>query len=451
MLTLSPSLKLVINRTLPLTLGMFAIMLVQLVDSVFIGLLGMNELAVHGVTIPFQTVMIGIQVGIGVAATAIISRALGAGQLAKARSTATLSVLFGIASVTLVSLLLWLLGEPILTSFISTEGNPQHLSELRAIFHYYWPVWLFSAVTVAALYLISCVYRANEDNRTTGRAFLAASIINLILDPILIFSLDMGIIGAAIASSIAYACCAAYMLFRARDKKWFNPVSTFCVRYFSELARMTIPTTANQVLPSISAVVSMMFIAKLGTDAVAFWGLLSRIEGFLLVFTLALTMSIPPIVGRYLGARELDKISALLITTAKFLLIFHVVVALCLTMVTDGLIALISNEIQLRTWLETALWIIPFSYGPLGLCMVVVSVFNALGVPKKALLLSFLRLFVLYIPAIIIGTVSGSIRNTLIAATLANVLTGIFAWFMLKRYLHIIAPREPQFNYAQTE
>lgn len=67
--------------------------------------------------------------------------------------------------------------------------------------------------------------------------------------------------------------------------------------------------------------------------------------------------------------------------------------------------------------------------------MVVVSAFNALGTPKTALMVSFTRLFILYIPAIAIGTATGDMLNTVIAATIANVLAGTFAWFKLKDHL----------------
>ncbi|MEF1307568.1 MATE family efflux transporter, partial [Vibrio owensii] len=71
MIAISSTLKSVLEKTLPLTVGLFAIMSVQLIDAVFIGMLGVNELTVQGITMPFQAGFIGIQVGIGVAATSI--------------------------------------------------------------------------------------------------------------------------------------------------------------------------------------------------------------------------------------------------------------------------------------------------------------------------------------------------------------------------------------------
>ena len=101
-------LRKIINNTLPLAFGVLSIMLVQLIDSIFIGKLGVDALTAQGLTLPFYTVMIGIQVGIGVASTSIISQAVGARNTASATKTATLSVAIGTMILTCFSLVLWL-------------------------------------------------------------------------------------------------------------------------------------------------------------------------------------------------------------------------------------------------------------------------------------------------------------------------------------------------------
>ncbi|MCG9554283.1 MATE family efflux transporter [Vibrio sp. Isolate31] len=438
----SATLKTIIEKTLPLTLGVFAIMMVQLVDSVFIGQLGVNELAVHGITLPFQAAFTGVQVGIGVAATSIISQAVGAKDQRKSTSIATLSIGFGVLVIALLCLGLVVFGDSVFASFVNDVSDAQYQSML-SIFNVYWPLWLFSALTVAVLYLATCVYRANGDTKTTGNMFLAASVINLILDPILIFGLDMGIAGAAIASSIGYAFGAIYMLIKSRGKGWFgfNGACNDQIRgYGIELVKTVIPTTANQILPAVSAFFSMFLIARIGTVEMAFWSLLARVESFMLVFSLALTMSISPMIGRYLGAQQRFKIPELLNTTAMLLLVFHSVLALLLAISSRWIIPIISNEQSIRSWFEVTLLFIPFSYGPLGLCMLVASVFNALGVPRKALSVSFSRLFVFYIPALWMGSITGDMVNAVIGATISNVLAGAFAWFKINAYIktHII-------------
>jgi Na+-driven multidrug efflux pump len=140
-------------------------------------------------------------------------------------------------------------------------------------------------------------------------------------------------------------------------------------------------------------------------------------------------------IGQYFGAQQYHAIDTLLSAAAKLLLSFTAISAVLFALSTDLLLTLIPLEPPLNNWLTTALWIMPISYGPLGVCMVVVSVLNALGTPKTALMVSFARLFVLYIPAIAIGTATGDMFYTLIGATIANMLAGTFAWFKLKNYL----------------
>jgi Na+-driven multidrug efflux pump len=159
----------------------------------------------------------------------------------------------------------------------------------------------------------------------------------------------------------------------------------------------------------------------MGTSEMAFWSLLSRVESFVLVMSLALTMSIPPMIGRYLGAKQHHKIPGLLKASAQFLLTFHIVIAVVLALSSGLLASMLSDETTIRHWFEVSLLFIPFSFGPLGLCMLVASVFNALGLPKQALNVSFARLFIFYIPALWIGASTGEMVYAVVTASCANV------------------------------
>ena len=426
MFSVSPTLKLIIGRTLPLTVGLFAIMLVQLVDSVFIGMLGLNQLAVHGMTLPYQTVFVGLQVGIGVAATSIIARLLGQRQREKAALVASASVTFGLVLIALVCLLFWLCRDVAFSLFIAEGITPEQANLLGDLFNHYWPLWLLSALSIAMLYLATCIYRSYGDSKTTGTMFVIASVINLILDPLLMFVLDMGLAGAALATTLGYSSTALYMYLKARGKHWFSPLglSRLTWHVLTKLANTAVVTTANQILPAVSAFIVMLLIAKNGPDTLAFWSLLTRFESFVIVFTLALTMSVPPLVGRYLGEGRWDKITDLLLVTAKFIVLFHLATATMLALASPAVIPLLSQQANIQSWFGIALLVLPFSYGPLGLCMVAVSAFNALGMPKQALLVTFVRLFVLFVPAIWLGGLSGNVIHIVIAAAIANVLAG---------------------------
>lgn len=440
-------LRKIIDNTLPLTFGVLSIMLVQLIDSIFIGKLGTDALTAQGLTLPFHTVIIGIQVGLGVATTSIISQAVGAKNTVSATKTASLSVLIGTLTLSLMSFILWIF-RPFFLSWFGDFSQPNSdYDNLNILLDEYWSVWLISVVLGAVLYFISGVYRANGETKTPGLFLILASGINLILDPFFMFTLDMGIRGAALASAVSFVICIAILAAKVKHKRWFcfslNNRDT--IQYSSALMKMAIPTTANQILPSISAMTVTFLIALLGTSGIAFWALLSRIEMFTLVMSLSLTMSVPPMVGRYIGEGQIDKVSQLVITASRFVLVYHLTLALFAMLGSSYVSTWLTQDTTLSGWLDYALLFVPLSYGPLGLCMVIVSVFNALGEPRKALILSSFRLFAFYIPATAIGVWFGNIESVLWAICVANTLAGLTAWFMFSQRLSTLtlANRQP--------
>lgn len=438
-------LRKIIDNTLPLTFGVLSIMLVQLIDSIFIGRLGIDALTAQGLTLPFHTVIIGIQVGIGVASTSIISQAVGSKNAEAATKTATISIIVGVLILSLLSLLLWLKRPFFLSLFGDINNGVSGQGSIATLLDDYWSVWLVSAILGALLYFISGVYRANGETKTPGYFLILASTINLILDPILMFTFDMGIRGAALASSVSFAICILILVARVKKKQWFC-LSLFERKtfvYSRELMKMAIPTTTNQILPSVSAMTVTFFIAQLGTSSIAFWTLLNRMEMFSLVLALSLTMSIPPMVGRYIGEKNTTKVAELVTSAARFVLVYHLIIAIVAMLFASHLSGLVTEDVALKTTLTYALLFVPLSYGPLGLCMVIVSVFNALCEPQKALILSSFRLFIFYIPATIIGVTLGSIESVLWGVFIANILAGTTAWFMFsQRVRNLNTPTE---------
>ncbi|EJL6751051.1 MATE family efflux transporter [Vibrio alginolyticus] len=436
-MTISRETKLIIERTLPLTLGVLSIMSVQLIDTIFIGKLGLEALSAQGLTISFSTVIIAIQVGLSVAATCSIARFVGEKQRTTANEMATLFMLVGGAIIAALTLFLWKIDRLLFALFIDETITGSQLELVKAQFSDYWGAWLFSAFCGAMFYFVSSVYRANQDSKTPGMMLIISSVINFILDPILIFTLDLGISGAALASSISFALCGIYMFLAPRAKGWFSwlPVSHATYQNLLNLLSDAASTTANQILPAVSALVSITFIASVGPEAVAVWGVLMRMEGFLLVLSLSLTMSVPPIISSYLGSNKINDIDRLIKSVAKLTIVTHTCVAFVIFMFSSFITEYIGQGLNLEREIHSALLFLPLSYGPLGLCMVVVSVFNALGLPKRALMVSFIRLLILFVPAIYLGAQTNDIKNVIAAAAIANVMAGLSAWVAMSRQL----------------
>ncbi len=150
--TPSPSLgRQLYTMTWPMLFGVLSLMSFQLVDSAFIGQLGVLPLAVQGFTLPIQMIIIGVQVGLGIATTAVIARAIGANEIRYAKQLGGLVVAMGSISVALFSVIIYLLRGPILQLL---DAPPTVLPIIDS----YWIYWLMSSWTGALLYFfLQCV------------------------------------------------------------------------------------------------------------------------------------------------------------------------------------------------------------------------------------------------------------------------------------------------------
>lgn len=198
----SPSLGVTLWRqTWPMAIGVLALLGFQLVDSAFIARLGTAPLAALTFTFPLTFLIIGVQVGLGIAIAALISRALGAGETERARRLGTLVLMAGTLGIALLALGLWFWQMPIFQRLGADDSA-------RELIRGYWAPQLLSAWLGAVLYFIYSLFRAHGDTRLPGKMMVITSLLNLLLDPLLIFGFGplpgLGLPGAAWATAIAF-------------------------------------------------------------------------------------------------------------------------------------------------------------------------------------------------------------------------------------------------------
>jgi Na+-driven multidrug efflux pump len=191
----------------------------------------------------------------------------------------------------------------------------------------------------------------------------------------------------------------------------------------------------SQLLPPLSSMLATKLLASYGTAAVAAWALGSRYEFFAIVSVLALTMSMPPMVGKMLGANNLTDIRKLVSIAVKFVLGFQLLIAVATWFGSNGLAVLMTSEGEVESILNYHLMVVPFSLGPLGICMLMVSINNALGKSYTALTISALRLFAFFLPCLWLGSHLYCIQGLFWGAFIGNILAGICAWSMYQNAL----------------
>lgn len=416
------------KMTWPMMFGILSLMSFQLVDSAFIGQLGVLPLAAQGFTMPMQMVIIGLQVGLGIATTSVISRVIGANQLTRAKQLGGLVIVVGAVGVILTCLLIWF-SRGLILNLLGAPDN------VFPVIEGYWPSWLLSAWTGAMLYFAYSLCRSNGNTMLPGIMMVATSIMNMVLDPIFIFTFDLGLPGAAWATVVSFSIglLVVYPTVYKRDWMSFQWHDLDVKRSVKELTGVMAPAMMSQLLPPVSSMFATKLIASFGATAIAGWALASRIEFFSIVTVLALTMSMPPMIGRMLGAKECDKIQVLVNIAVKFVLVLQLTIAAILFM-SSGLISdLMSSNAQVSEVLAMYLVWGPISLGSLGVCMLMVSICNALGMPMRALLISSLRLFVCFLPMLWLGATFAGIQGLFIGAMAGNLAAGVMAWVMYRQ------------------
>lgn len=411
------------TMTWPMLFGVLSLMTFQLADSAFIGQLGRDPLAALGFTLPMHQLIIGLQVGLGIATTAIISRTLGTGDELRAYRLGGLVITVGSMLVFLLCASLWLLQNPIMTALGADDT-------LLPLIRSYWMPWLLSAWFGACIYFGYSICRSHGDTKLPGYMMVATSLTNIALDPLYIFVFDWGLPGAAWATVTSFAIGCLFIYPKLLKRGWvrFDLRELALGRALKQLNSIMAPAMVSQLMPPASSMLATTMVAGFGSAAVAAWGLGTRLEFFSIVVVLALTMSLPPMIGRMLGAGDIEQIRKLVRLAVRFVVIWQLAIGL-LWLTASGLVAeLFTSDHEVQEILGGYLLRVPLSYSGLGVCMLMVSVCNALGLAMRALLVATLRLFLCFLPLLWLGSQLGGLYGLMSGALAGNLFAGAMAY-----------------------
>lgn len=429
---------------LPLVWGLMATMSLNAIETFFVAQLGREPLAALSFTFPIIMVLTSLAIGLGAGTSSAVARAIGEGDSNKARRLATdaMSLTF-IISVS-VCALGWITLEPL---FLALGATPDLIPLIRS----YMSIWYFSAPCLMVPMVCLSALRAMGMSQVQGYLMGGAALVNVLLDPILIFGLlgapALGLQGAALATLITRALMliVAFYILHNRLQMLVNPMPSWDAlkRSWLAIVEVGIPAmAANVIVPFASAIVVAM-VATYGTDAVAALGIATRIEPLALIAFYALSGVIGPFFGQNLGAGKVDRLQDALQVLTRFCLAFGLVIALLLGLFGGEITQLFGGHDEVVTIAALYLSIVPISYGAYGLVMSVNAAFNGMGKPWPAMLISAGRVLYIYLPLAWVGQHFWGMKGIFIATALANIFLGIWAWLWLKNHLHRnIAPAE---------
>lgn len=418
-----------VNMAVPTLVGITTIMAQSFIDAWFLGQVGDRALAGFSFGFPILMIVTSVAIGLGAGTSSVVARAIGSGDHDRARRLSTDSMILSFLITGAVAIVGLVTIEPLFRLLGAPDDMIPMIKSFMTI--------LYSAVPFIVLGMVaSSVMRATGEARLPGKLMILTAVVNVILDPIFIFGLGpvpaMGLDGAAIAGFIArgsFFLASMYYLRYRMDLVGFDiPDPVEMRKSWRDIMHVGLPAAGtNAVVPLGLAFVTAM-IASFGPEAVAGFGVASRVESMVLVPYYALSAIIGPFVGQNLSAGKPDRIQASLRLCAVFNLLSGLAVAAVLGLLSGILPGLFSDNPAVTDVTRMFLWIAPVSYGAYGIVMVVNAAFNGLGKPLPGVVISVTRILVLYVPLAFVGKVFFGIVGIFVAYAVANVLSGAMGY-----------------------
>ncbi len=417
-----------LRLTLPMIVGLLSVLLINLVDTFYIGQLGLIELASVSFTFPIVFVVWSIAFGIGIGTSSVVARAIGQGNHREVKMLTTSSLYLTFLVMAAVGVFGVITINPVFTML---GASPDMMPLIRD----YMVIWFLGYPLVALPMVGNNAIRATGDSKTPSIVMMGLAIVNAILDPFFIFGIGpfpmMGVKGAAIATVISYffALGAGFWVLGKREKMLEIKFPLF-EKLFSSWGRILYIATpaafANVLAPLASAVLTRI-ISSYGADAVAAFGIGTRIEAVAMLGVMALTAILTPFIAQNLGARNMDRIRDALNYSSKFSHVWGLLVALLLAVSAYPIASVFSDDAGVQYLSRAYLWILPISFGFVGLAMIASSACNGLNRPFESFVVQIFRLFILIVPLAMIGSWRFGILGVFGGIFVGNLIAGVIS------------------------
>lgn len=413
---------------IPIMIGMLINALYNLVDAYFVGGLGERPMGAISVVFPLGQVVVGVGLMFGSGAASCLSRLLGKGDKSTADKVAS-TALYGSVFIgcILISLAIIFL-KPILSFLGATD----------TILPY--------ALTYARIYVLSCIFNvfnvtmnnivASEGAaKTTMCALLSGAGINIVLDPVFIYTLKMGVAGAAIATAISQIVSTIVYLSYVFGKK---STFSFSLKKFTpekeivaEILKIGVPTLTFQLLTSLSVALINRAANGYGDAVIAGMGAVTRVTSMGTLVVFGFLKGFQPLAGFSYGAKNFKRLRQSIKVSILWSSIFCVIAGLLMALFSTQIISQFAsgNEAMITVG-QKSLMANGFSFFLFGFYTVYSSLLLALGKSTAGFILGACRQGICFIPVIMILPKFAGINGIFYAQPIADVMSAIVTVFM---------------------
>jgi putative MATE family efflux protein len=427
--------KLILTMSLPMMISMLVQALYNVVDSIFVSQINENALTAVSLAFPIQNLMIAVASGTGVGVNALLSRSLGEKNFKQANKAANNSILLTVLSY-LVFLLVGLFGSRL---FFTAQTSDPEIVE--------YGVQYMSIICTLSL---GVFIQVNMERllQSTGLTFYnmitqgLGAIINIILDPILIFGYfglpKMGVAGAAIATVIGQlvgASLGIYFNFRKNKEIHLSPKAMrFDGPTVKAIYIVGVPSILMMSIGSVMTFGMNKILLMFSSTAAAVFGVYFKLQSFFFMPVFGLNNGIVPIIAYNYGAKNKKRImQAVKIGCCTAFVLMMIGLAI-FQMIPGTLLGFFNASDEMLAIGCTALRIISISYLFAGFCIIIGSIFQALGNGVYSLIVSVCRQLLVLLPcAYLLARTFNSVDAVWWAYPISEVVSIIVSLILFRR------------------
>ena len=423
--------KLLLSMSLPMMISMLVQALYNIVDSIFVSQI--NEYALRAVSLafPVQSLMIAVAVGTAVGVNAFLSRTLGEKDYEKANMIARNGIFLALMSF----LAFAVIGLTVAGPFFASQTDIVEVQEYGVT---YLTICCVASIGIFMQTIFERLLQATGKTIYTMITQGVGAITNLILDPILIFGYfgmpKMGVAGAAVATvigQIVAACLAVFFNLKKNNEihisfKGFRPNGHLILQIY----KVGAPSIVVQAIGSVMTYGMNLILAAYGVAQTVF-GLYFKLQSFVFMPVFGLNNGMVPIIAYNYGAGNRERVVKTIKTSVVFAVSIMLVGLLVMEFFPAQLLGMFEADAELLAVGVPALRIICLSFLFAGYCIVVGSVFQALGNGVYSMIVSVARQLVVLLPIAYLFSLSGNVANIWWAFPIAELMSVAMSTFFL--------------------
>ncbi|GKU24692.1 MATE family efflux transporter [Clostridium folliculivorans] len=394
--------KVILTLSLPIMISNLIQTLYNLVDGIWVGKLGSVQFAATSFVWPVIFLFISIGSGISIAGTSLLSQLIGASKYEKASKYASQLIVISVICAVIFSALGYLI-SPIIIKLMGASGDLAYYSNI------------FLKITFLDMPFTFIFFSFNAIMNSQGNTMMStilsgcSVILNVILDPILIFNLNLGMAGAPVATLIAKAVLAfvgLYILHKSKSevKPNFRDFR-FDIRLIKRIFRVAIPSAIGQSGSALGFIVLNGFIASYGTATIAAFGMVNRITSLIMQPAMGVGAALTAIVGQNLGSDKVHRVKEAFIKAVKLTMTFSIIGGILMVWKDEPIINFFiqsKDDPSVITQGITYLIYISFSMPLMGLFSIYQGIFQGSGHTRYSMNMEVGRLWFVRLPMILL-------------------------------------------------